>query len=66
MMTAFELLKKYKASFILNECPDDTGYTKQIKFIFDSREQFIIKTARQELTEKCSKRKDISFVLSTN
>ena len=36
LMTMFEILNKYKASYRLDESPDKDGFTKCVKIILDN------------------------------
>lgn len=59
--TSFETLKKCRASIIISEYKDNI-YSKKISFIFDGKNDFIIKTHRyNELTEAV-KRSDIKIL----
>ena len=51
MMTTFEILNKYSASFILKETPNDHLYKKKISICFDGRAQIEIKSMRPELLQ---------------
>ena len=57
LFTLFELLKKYNASFCLDETPCG-GYTKCVKITFDGLNENSVITARDELTAVLNSRKD--------
>lgn len=47
MMTIYEILKKYNASFIINEIPSSNHtYTKNLTISFDNMNQYILQTNR--------------------
>jgi len=48
LMTIFEILKKYKASILIEEFSShiDNSYTKKISIRFDQKNQYILKTYR--------------------
>lgn len=58
LMTLFELLHKYKASYCLNECPRKDGFTKSISIIFDDLYKISIITERDNIKSICSSRSD--------
>lgn len=61
LMTAKELLSKYKASFELEEIENNSLYTKRVSVVFDSLSQTRIFSDRQEILELQSQRDDIIF-----
>lgn len=49
LITAYEILKKYKASFIIEEFSNDYGaFTKRVAVNFDNLNQFIVKMKNNE------------------
>ncbi len=61
LMTTFDILKKYHASFVLEELQDHGLYSKKVSVYFDNLGQYRIKTTRKELKESLSIRGDILF-----
>lgn len=59
LMTTFELLTKYSASFIIDETINATTYTKKITICFDGLTQFRVKSNRDEVIAISSQRNDI-------
>lgn len=49
LMTAYALLQKYNASFIIHEFNSESKqYTKEISILFNNLQQYILKTSRTE------------------
>lgn len=47
LMTIFELVRKYRATYIIDEYSTPTGpYTKRITIVFDKRRKYILNTSR--------------------
>ena len=62
LITIYELVKQYQASFILEECNiKNTGFTKKISIIFDQAGEFIINLPYFEKTRTKSSQ-DTRFV----
>lgn len=61
LMNTWALLKKYNASFELDETIPGSIYTKCVSICFDGKGQYRIKTSRQELKAGCT-RTDILFL----
>lgn len=61
LMTTFEILKKYSASFIIDETINATTYTKKIAICFDALSQFRVKSTRDDVIAISSQRNDIIF-----
>ena len=49
LFTVFEILRKYGASFTLDEAPDRIGFTKCIEIAFDGRRFFLVRTYRESV-----------------
>lgn len=64
MMTIYEILKKYRASFIINEIPSgNRTYTKKLTISFDKKNQYILRTTRPETElSKLSGRLDLTIL----
>jgi len=64
MLTTYEILKKYKANFIIHELSkDNRTYTKEITVSFNKRNQYILQTNRpEEELIKLSKRADLQII----
>ena len=64
MMTIYEILKKYRASFIINEIPSgNRTYTKKLTISFDKKNQYILQTTRPETElSKLSGRLDLTIL----
>ena len=58
-MTTFALLNKYCASFVIDEHPHNSEYTKKVSIVFDFLNQFRIHTSREELLEITGQTSDI-------
>lgn len=61
MFTLFEILRKYNASFRLDEKPDKLPYTKCITIAFDGLNECKIRTEREEIKALRKTREDIVF-----
>lgn len=63
LMTTYEILSKYKASFLIEEFDTiNSYYTKKVSIIFDSRNLFIFKSKRTpEEIYLLSKRSDLIY-----
>jgi signal transduction histidine kinase len=59
LMTTFEILRKYQASFVLDECFKNSMYSKKTSVCFDDLEQIRIKTKRLHELSALIKREDI-------
>jgi len=57
LFTLFEILKKYNASFCLDETPHN-NYTKCVKITFDGLGEYSVKSVRKEVTAVLNSRKD--------
>jgi len=63
MIATFEIIKKYNASFIIEELTNNSSlYTKRISVVFDNLNQFIIKTPRYNEIKAISQRDNL-FVI---
>lgn len=60
-MMEYELLRKYNASFIINEF-DSGQYTKETSIVFNDLKQYILKTYRPEEISTLRKRKDLQII----
>lgn len=54
LMTTFEIIKKYQASFIIEELPNSQLFTKKVSICFDQLGQFRIKTSRKDVQKSLS------------
>ena len=61
LMTTIELLKKYKASFELEEFNENASYTKSISLVWDKKNEIRIKGPNVKQYKANSIRKDIVF-----
>lgn len=61
MMTAFEIMKKCKASFELDEALPAENYTKKVSVVFDEKDKFYIHTDRKQLRVVSSYRNNVVF-----
>ncbi len=59
LMTTFEIIKKYRASFVIDEKLNNNFYTKKLTISFDRLNQVYIKSRRKEVLELSSQRLDI-------
>lgn len=62
MMTTFEILRKYSASFVLDEINVSKPYSKKLSICFDGLNQFRVKSNRPELLELQSTRPDAILI----
>lgn len=60
LFTVFEILRKYGASFTLDEAPDRIGFTKCIEIAFDGQRFFLVRTYRESVASACAARKDVT------
>lgn len=61
LMTTFEILKKYCASFIINEIINSATFTKKVTIAFDGLNQFRVKSDRREIIDISFQRNDLIF-----
>lgn len=59
LMTAFEIINRSQASFIIEEFEDNNLFTKKVSIRFDNLKQIRIKTIRTNIKKLLSKRVDI-------
>lgn len=59
LMTTFEIVKKHRASFVIDEKLNNDFYTKKLTISFDRLNQVYIKSRRKEVLELSSQRLDI-------
>ena len=59
LMTTFEIVKKHRASFVIDEKLNNNFYTKKLTISFDRLNQVYIKSRRKEVLELSSQRLDI-------
>ncbi len=64
LMTTSELLKKYNASFEIEEFIGNPSYTKRISVIFDDSSEIRIKSSRDSIITACSKRPDMKLQIN--
>ena len=63
LTTAFEILKTYCASFLIEEFfSENSLYTKKVSVIFDELNQYTIKTARSNAVKSLSQREDLIVI----
>ncbi|MEG0596961.1 MAG: hypothetical protein RR502_02850 [Oscillospiraceae bacterium] len=62
MMTTAERLKKYRASFILEEFSDNHIFTKRVSISFDGLSEYRVKTHRKDLSMALSAREDVRLL----
>lgn len=60
LMTTFDILRKYRASFVIEEYTDNSLYTKSVSVIYDELGQFRIKSEQFNRTDPITAR-DILF-----
>ncbi|MDE6411349.1 MAG: hypothetical protein K2L02_02290 [Clostridia bacterium] len=60
LFTVFEILRKYGASFTLDEAPEKDGFTKLIEIVFDGRHSIRLRTCRESVVAACAARKDMT------
>ncbi|MDE7453219.1 MAG: ATP-binding protein [Clostridia bacterium] len=63
LLSVFETLAKYGASFTLDEAPQIFGFTKFIEIAFDGRHSVTVKTCRESVASACADRKDMTVEL---
>lgn len=61
LITTFDIIKKYNASFILDETIKNENYCKKVSVCFDGYKEFRIRTQRTEILNIQPIRKDIIF-----
>lgn len=62
-MTTFQLLNKYKASFMIDEIYNKNSiFTKKLTIKFDKRKQYILKTNRVNEIKALAERKDLIII----
>lgn len=61
LMTLFEILNKYNASFCLDEIPETEGYNKLIKLTFDNLRKQVIITRRESIKKICASRNEFTL-----
>lgn len=61
LFTVFEILRKYGASFKLDEAPDLFGFNKCIEIAFDGQRFFLLRTYRESVAYVCAARKDVNI-----
>lgn len=62
LMTAFELLKKNRATFEIDELINSSSFSKSVSIIFGSEYGYRIKTHRPELIDVIKRRGDITLI----
>jgi len=62
LMTTFDILKKYQASFLIEEFSYHDLYSKKVSIFFDNLGQIRIKTMRTDVKKALSSRTDIILV----
>lgn len=62
LMTTFELLKKYHASFVIEDFLNDNLFTKKVSICFDQLGQYRIKSIQANQIRQHTNRSDIVFV----
>lgn len=61
LMSTYEIIKKYNASFCIDETLSYNLYTKRISIYFDSMNKIYVKSHRVEMNNIAPFRKDITF-----
>jgi signal transduction histidine kinase len=59
LLTVFQIIKAHLASFIIEEFPDNSIYTKKLSVKFDCLDQYIVKTTRYNEIRSISRREDL-------
>lgn len=59
LMTTFELLRKCRGSYIIDETIDNPLYTKKVSVLFDMLNEFRIYSLRSEITDLSNEHQDI-------
>ncbi len=62
LMTVFELIKKYNASFLIDESINNEFFAKNVSVVFDGLCEYRIKSTRPEIIKYCSDRKNIKLL----
>lgn len=62
LMSTFEILSTYSASFVIDETINNTLYTKKVCICFDRLNQFRIKSTRKDFIDGIAKRDDIRLL----
>lgn len=62
LMNIWSLMKKYNASFELDETITYSVFTKRVSVCFDGKQEYRIKTNCQERKNICAQRQDIRFL----
>ncbi len=62
LMTLFEILNKYNASYCLDETPDNADYTKSVIITFDALHNINVISERNSVKKICQLRSDINFL----
>ncbi len=61
LMTMFEILNKYNASYRMSEYPDKSAYSKCVEITFDGKHEFEIVSARNNVKKICQMRGDVDY-----
>lgn len=59
LITLFETIKKYNASFFIEEYTENESFTKKVSVCFDGLYEYRIKTTRAEAIAVCAERNDL-------
>lgn len=59
LLTVFQILKARRASFIIEEFPDNSIYTKRLSIKFDCLNQYVVKTTRYNEIRSLSRREEL-------
>lgn len=62
LMTTFDIINKYRASFIIEEFEENELFTKKVSILFDNLNQIHLKTTRSGIKDIISKRDDFIIV----
>lgn len=62
LMTTFELMKKYDASFSVDETLENESYTKKVSVCFDRLNEYRVHTDRKEVKNKLKQRDDVVII----
>lgn len=62
LMTTFDIIKKYRASFIIEEFEENELFTKKVSILFDNLNQLHLKTTRSGIKDVVSKRDDFIVI----
>lgn len=63
LITTYELLKKYKASFSLEEFENNEMFTKKLSILFDHGHHFTILSPRASSLSECINRPDLNIAI---